>query len=78
MLALRVNIYLGIPDVLVFLIAGPIAQTLERGLTILPSQIIMSKLIPPGVEASMMSFSATIISLNQFTIRNIMGIYIND
>ena len=63
-LALRLNTYAGIPDLLVFLIAGPAAATIERGLTMLPSQILLAKVILPGVEASMISFSATIISMN--------------
>ena len=77
-LALRLNLLVGIPDILMFIVSGPAAAVIERGLTMLPSQIILAKVILPGVEASMISFSATIISLNQFSIRNIMGVVIND
>ena len=44
----------------------------------LPSFIIMAKLIPPGVESSMMSFTTTIIALNQFIIRNMLAVAINN
>lgn len=48
----------------VYFFCATFAENIERGLTIIPSFIIMAKLIPQGVESSMLSFSNTIISLN--------------
>jgi hypothetical protein len=57
---------------------GSFAEVVERMLTILPSFIIMSKSIPPGVEATMFSLTATIINLNQFILRAVIGSVVND
>jgi hypothetical protein len=44
----------------------------------IPSFIIMAKVIPPGVEGTMVSLFTTIVNLNQFTIKTALGSYIND
>jgi hypothetical protein len=36
-----------------------------------------ARITPPGIEGTMMAFSTTLIQLNQFTIRNLLGVFIN-
>ena len=78
LLASRYNQKLGLPDLLLFFLGGAIAGVIQRGFTFFPSIIMVSKMIPPGVESTMYSLSITIIALNQFIIRAIMGVYVND
>lgn len=70
--------YLGLPDYPVFFFSGAFAQSLERGFVLMPSYVIVAKLIPKGIESTMMAVSATIISLNMFTIRASLGVVINE
>lgn len=77
-LVTRLNVKFGIPDVPLYIFSGQLADTLERSLTIMPSYIIMAKIIPKGIEGTLMAFSSTIVALNQFTIRAILGVIIND
>ena len=78
MQALRINKPLGRwSDIFLYILTGSFANVLERLLTMIPSFIIMAKIIPPGVEAFMVSISMTIITLNQFTMRQILGTFIN-
>ena len=77
-LVTRLNVKFGIPDVPLYIFSGQLADTLERSLTIMPSYIIMAKIIPKGIEGTLMAFSTTIVALNQFTIRAILGVIIND
>ena len=76
--ALRLNLKLGIPDLAAYMILGPIIGSIEKALTHMPSFIIMAKIIPPGVEATFMSLATTILSLNQHSIRAVVGVMIND
>ena len=78
LLALRVNSSLGLSDLLLYLLTGSFAEAVERMMTIIPSFIIMAKIIPPGVEGSMVALTATIINLNQFLIRGSFGALLND
>jgi hypothetical protein len=77
-LVTRQNVKYGVPDVLLYIVSGQLADTLERCLTIMPSYIIMAKIIPKGIEGTLMAFSTTIVALNQFTIRAILGVIINN
>lgn len=38
----------------------------------------MAKIIPPGIEGTMMSLTATIINLGQYILRMAIGVLIND
>ena len=78
LLALRLNSSIGLPDLFVYLLTGSFAEAVERMMTIIPSFIIMAKIIPPGVEGSMVALTATIINLNQFLIRGSFGALLND
>ena len=78
LLSTRTTLKYGIPDYPVYFVSGVFANSLERALVMAPSHIIMAKLIPKGVEASMFAVSSTILSLNQFTIRATLGFLIND
>lgn len=53
-------------------------MVIERLLTMIPSFIIMAKIIKPGIEGIMISLSMTIINLNQFVMRNALGTFVND
>lgn len=39
--------------------------------------MIAARLVPPGVDATMMAFSTTLLQLDMFTIRNLLGVFIN-
>jgi hypothetical protein len=60
--ALRLNGY--VSDLFLFVVITVFATVLERTLTMIPSFIIMAKVIPPGVEGTMVSIFTTIINLN--------------
>ena len=64
MLALRVFKYFGVPEVLIFWATGSLMEAIERMMSLVPSFIIMGKIIPPGVEGTMISLTATIININ--------------
>jgi hypothetical protein len=76
-MALKMNEGL-IPNLALYVLCGPIASILEKAMTIMPSNIIMSQVIPPGVEATMFAIAHVIINLNQFTLRQVIGVLIND
>jgi len=54
-----------------------INEGIERSLLGIPLHIILAKLTPPGIESSLMALSNTILNLNQHTIRNLIGVWIN-
>lgn len=66
------------PDIMLYIICGPMAGVLEKALTGLPTNIIMSQVIAPGVEATMFAVAHTIMNLNMFTLRALVGVFIND
>jgi hypothetical protein len=67
-----------IPNIALYIICGPVASILEKVMTMMPCNIIMTKTIPIGVEATMFALAHTIISLNMYTLRALMGVIIND
>ena len=40
--------------------------------------IIMAKIIPPGIEGTMISITNTIMFLSNLLLRNVLGIFLND
>lgn len=68
---------LGLPNFPVYFVSGALASSFEHSLMLMPAHIIVSKLIPGGVESTMMAVSHTIINLNAFTLRSFMGVWIN-
>ena len=74
----RLNSYIGLSDLFLFLFIGNFTEVVERILTVIPSFIIMAKSIPPGVEGTIVSLTMTIINLNQFILRSFFGTFIND
>lgn len=77
-MALRLNEKLFIPDMLLYLVTGSLMSVVEQVMTIIPSFIIMAKTVPPGVEASMISLTMTIINLSLFVTGGPIGTLIND
>lgn len=69
---------LGIPTIVLYTLGGGVAQNFEIGFTFFISLVIVSKLVPPGIESTMYSLSVTFIVLNLFVLRAIMGIIINN
>ena len=63
-LALRLNLDVGVSDLFMFLVFGALPEVIERLLVMLPAFIIMAKIIPPGLEGTMMSLTATMINLS--------------
>ena len=76
-MALRLNEGL-VPNLVLYILCGPIASVLEKAMTLMPSNIIFSQVIPPGVEATMFAVAHTVINLNVFTLRALVGVFIND
>ena len=52
-------------------------EHLEHSLTMMPSIILTAKLTPPGIESTIMSFSTTIVRINQYSLRGYIGILLN-
>ena len=77
MLHLGYHEKLGIPTIVLYTLGGGVAQNFEIGFTFFISLVIVSKLVPPGIESTMYSLSVTFIVLNLFVLRAIMGILIN-
>ena len=61
-----------------YFLTQSLSSCFEHSLTMLPSFIITAQLVSPGVEGTMLSLSTSLIKLNQFTIREMVGILIND
>jgi hypothetical protein len=60
------------------MVSAPFAETLEGVLTTMPSLVMMAKLIEPGIEATMMSISATLFNLNKLTLKQMIGVFLNE
>ena len=60
---------LGLPNFAVYFFFGTFLGPFEVMFTMMPGLIILTKLIPKGIESTMMALSSTIITLNQYTIR---------
>ena len=54
------------------------AQSLTHTMMMVPCNVIIAKQAVPGVEATMVAFGSSLLRLNQYTIREAMGITIND
>ena len=54
---------LGLPKLLLYALVA-MNEDMQRGITVMPQDIILAKLTPPGVESSIMALSQTIIILN--------------
>ncbi len=63
---------------MLYFLGGKIAQKLEDGFGSFPLFIIVSKMIPPGIDSTMFSLSMSIIILSKFSLRNLTGALIND
>jgi len=75
--ALRLNLEVGIPDVVVYVFSHLFDDTMEKILLFYPSTIFVAQIAAPGVEAFMSSIGGTIIQFNMFTLRSIIGLYCN-
>ena len=75
-MALKID--LGISPTFLYIFTGPVLGVLEKAFTFIPSNIILSKIIPYGVEGTMMSLYGTILTMSMFAVKNWMGIIIND
>lgn len=51
-------------EVTLYFLTGTFAESFERAMQLLPSLIIVSKVIPKGIESSMITFASVIINLN--------------
>lgn len=77
-LAFRWTSDLGIPDYPVYFSTGVLASGFERCLTMMPAGIIMMKLLPPGLEATLLSVSNAIINMSMMLTRSMVAVIIND
>jgi len=63
-LAMEWNKAVGIPNLIMYFIGYSIAPIFEKGFSFFPSFIIIGKIIPPGIEATLFSVCVTVIILN--------------
>jgi hypothetical protein len=55
---------LGLPNFPVYFFTGSFVGPMEHGLAVLPASVLMAKLIPRGLESTMMSLTGSLISLS--------------
>lgn len=77
-MALQINKKIGIPNVVLYLLSGKVAQIFMMGFHAMPSYMIYSKLVPKGVESTMTGITFTFVSLNLGFLRESLGMLIND
>lgn len=77
-LAMQWNQYLHIPNSVLYLLSGSIAQTLELGFQTMTAYIIFWKLVPVGIEATISMVYQTVLSLSSVALRETVGLLIND
>jgi len=70
--------YLHIPKLFLFLLCGAFAGTLEGSFIGFPTYIIFMKLIPIGIEGTIMCIYTTYTGLCNVMFREYMGIFVND
>jgi hypothetical protein len=52
-------------------------ESFERVLTQIPCYIIVSLVTPKGIEATIVTFTSTILTFNLFTVKALIGAKIN-
>ena len=67
---------LGIPNFFMYIFVH-LAETMEIVIILVPERIMVAKLVVPGTESAIMSLSYTILILNNFVLRNLVGVLIN-
>jgi hypothetical protein len=77
-LAYQLNLAFSIPHIAILAFTDVFAGVIEKILTLLPSNIIVAQIVPPGVEASMSAFTSTIVTFNMFAVRGLVGVFINN
>ena len=75
--ALRLHERLKIPSLFFYMFIGTFMEGIEKMLTSVPSNIIVSLIVPEGIEASMLSLTSTIITLNLYTIKSLVCVIVN-
>jgi len=78
LLASRYNLKLGIPDIVLYLIGGSIATRVEMGLMMFPFVLILSKIFPVGIEATMWSFTFSVMVIMAAIVTPMVGVFINN
>ena len=68
---------IGLPIFPVYFLSGAFLNSFERVLVILPSKILLAKMTPRGIESSVMALSDSIVMMNQFMVRGLIGLAIN-
>lgn len=68
---------MGFSNTFVFSFTQTCVHTIGHGLTMMPSFILLARVIPPGFESTMMAISAAIIQFNISTLRNLIGVLLN-
>ena len=59
------------------MLIGTVMESIEKMLTSVPSNIIISTVTPEGIEGSMLSLTSTIITLNLYTVKSLVGVLVN-
>ena len=76
-LALRMHEKDGIPSELFFNFIGNVMENAEKSSTLIPTNTIISLVCPKGIESSMQSLKSSIVVLNMYLIKGLVGVLIN-
>jgi hypothetical protein len=59
------------------MIGSQFAEVMEIIILQIQIKIIIARIVPPGIEGTIMAFGSTILYLDMRTIRNLFGVFIN-
>ena len=68
---------IGIPSWLFYMFIGQVLEHAEKIMTQVPVNTIVSLVCPKGIEASISSVNMTIIILNMFVLKGLVGVLVN-
>lgn len=77
-LVMQWNQYLHIPNELIYVISGSFAGTLEGAFQGMPTYIIFTKLVPIGIEGTIMCTYTTFVGLCNSMFKEYLGVFLND
>jgi hypothetical protein len=60
----RWHVRLGLPSWILYGFVGNFLETLEKILTVIPVNVIISELTPQGIESSMLCLASTLYNIN--------------
>ena len=77
MLALRINVYLGINDLAFVIFSSAITDTLGLAFSQLPSLVLFAKITPKYIEATVYALLTGVFNMSNFFLSPMIGVLIN-